>query len=117
MHHLPIPQALATRAAEEILRLVYGEDLQGCAVSVESIAQVVREAMNTEHETQASLLEAHEASVAAFLALTEPPAAEKVPTPAELQRVLSDRLDRVRHLAQKLALLKAKAGAWPAEEP
>jgi len=40
----PIPNA-ARVAAEEILRIIYGDDLEGCTVSLDRITEVISMAM------------------------------------------------------------------------
>lgn len=104
-------QQIANAAAEEILRLIYGDDLTGCTVSVDTLAAVVVEAMATEGKLNASLLELYEKSNEAVQALSRAPAAAQIANPVELQALLSDRLDTIHALSQKLTSLTAAAKA------
>ena len=104
-------QQIANAAAEELLRVIYGDDLAGCTVTVDALASVVTEAMATEGKLNAGLLELYEKSNEAVQALSRAPAVSQVTTPAELQALLSDRLDTIHALTQKLAALTAAAKA------
>jgi hypothetical protein len=101
--------SLAHRAAEDILHLIYGDDLNGCAVPVDSIADVVLAALAEDAESKAGILDAHEKTMEALLALSTPPQAGKVSTPNELHSLLSERLDTINQLARKLIALTATA--------
>jgi hypothetical protein len=104
-------QHIANAAAEELLRLIYGDDLTGCTVSVDTLASVIVEAMATEGKLNTGLLDLYEKSNEAVQALSRAPAPAQVATPAELQALLSDRLDTIHTLSQKLAALTAAAKA------
>lgn len=104
-------QQIANAAAEELLRLIYGDDLAGCTVSVDALASVVADAMATEGKLNSGLLELYEKSNEAVQALSRAPAAAQVKDPVELQTLLSDRLDTIHALTKKLAALTAAAKA------
>lgn len=104
-------QQIANAAAEEILRLIYGDDLTGCTAGVDPLASVIAEAMATEGKLNTGLLELYEKSNEAVQALSRAPAASQVSNPVELQALLSDRLDTIHALSQKLAVLTAAAKA------
>jgi hypothetical protein len=106
------PDRLALLTAEEILRTIYGDDLKGCAVSLEEIAKIVGYALKQTAEQNAEWLELYEKVVEATHLLSTPPNLEKVTDPKELQSLLSQRLDAIRAVTTKtietIAIVKSK---------
>jgi hypothetical protein len=102
-------QEVANAAAEEILRLIYGDDLTGCTVDLDSIAAVVLTGLETEAKLTTALLDLYERSNAAVELLSRPPAESQVESPAQLQSLLGERLDNIRTITQKVASLTAAA--------
>jgi len=96
------PDKLAILTADAILQLIYGDDLLGCKVSPDSIAMLVNEALKQHNRHGAELLNLFGKVAEAVHLLSTPPDATKVANPAELQAVLSDRLDRIHTIAQKM---------------
>jgi hypothetical protein len=92
----------ATDAAEEILRRIYGDDFEGCTVSLDSIAAVVNEALKRTLESDRSLLELFEKAFEAVQLLSTPPSDGGTLGPNELRSLLSDRLDSIQTLASKV---------------
>lgn len=105
-------RARANAAAEEILRLIYGEDFEGCAVSFESVATVILEAMQWRVELDKELLDLHEKVVEAVDLLSTPPGQDSPDQPGGLLSLLGQRLDAIHTITQKLnqtaALIKAQ---------
>jgi hypothetical protein len=93
---------LAQAAAEEVLRTIYGDDFAGCAVSLDQITLIIQAALTRESSKSLELLKLHEKALEAMQLLSTPPEAAKQLEPAELQSLLSDRLDAVRALAAKV---------------
>ncbi|HUR44619.1 MAG TPA: hypothetical protein VMZ27_01995 [Candidatus Saccharimonadales bacterium] len=93
---------LAQAAAEEVLRTIYGDDFAGCSVSLDQITLIIQAALTRESSKSLELLELHEKALEAMQLLSTPPEAAKQLEPAELQSLLSDRLDAVRALAAKV---------------
>ena len=112
-------QQIAEGAAEEILRLIYGDDLAGCTVRPNGIADVVLAAMTAGASGHPDLLELFEKSNEAVVLLSNPPSDGAALTPPELQALLSDRLDTIHTLSSKLATLAATArtGLVQSEDP
>jgi len=108
--------ARANAAAEEILRLIYGEDFEGCAVSFESVASVILEAMRWKPSLQKELLELHEKVAEAVDLLSTPPGQHSPNEPGVLLSLLGQRLDAIHTLTQKLNQTAALIKAQP-EEP
>jgi len=89
----------ATLLAEEILRTIYGDDLKGCIVSLDSVAGIVAKGIRQSAQSK-ELLSLYERVIEATHLLTAPPA-QKITDPKELQDLLSDRLDSIRNLTTK----------------
>jgi len=95
------PDKLANLTAEEILRTIFGDDLKGCNVTLDSIASIVRESLRQRSEEDRDLIEMYEKLVEAIDLLSTPPQADKVPGPDELRTLLGERLDTIQSLTQK----------------
>ena len=113
----PDPQSFI--AAEEVLRTIYGDDLKGCAVTLDSIAAIIDKAVKQTAARNGEWLELYEKVVEAVDILTTPPDKTKVTDPAELQRVLTQRLDAIHAVTTKtiqtLATVRGKKADEPAE--
>jgi len=90
----------ASLLAEEILRKIYGDDLKGCPVSLDSIAAIIGRGINQRAPTN-ELLALYEKVMEAMQLLSAPPPAEKIADPKELQLLLSERLDSIHALITK----------------
>ena len=95
----PDPQSFI--AAEEVLRAIYGDDLKGCPVTLDSIAAVIDKAVKQTAARNGEWLELYEKVVEAVHILTTPPDKTKVTDPAELQRLLTQRLDAIHAVTTK----------------
>ena len=105
------PSAAAAQLAEEVLRTIYGDDLQGCPVSLDSIAAIVAKGIKESSQPK-ELLALYEQVLEAMHLLSAPPA-KMIDDPKELQQLLSDRLDSIRDITTKtldmVARFKAQA--------
>jgi hypothetical protein len=95
------PDKLAMLSAEEVLRTIYGDDLRGCNVSLETIARIIQEALSQRNEEDKDLIEMYEKLVEAIDLLSTPPDSSKVAGPNELRTLLGERLDSIHVLTQK----------------
>lgn len=109
-------QVVANAAAEEILRTIYGDDLNGCSVGIDAITAIVLNALKEATDEQRELLQVHEKAVEAFGLLSTPPAFAEMPTPEKLRELLSERLDRIHVLTQRLTETAAKINSQRAAE-
>ena len=110
----PDPQTVdrANAAAEEILRIIYGDDLRGCAVSVDQIAAVIASALQDKAASSRDVAELHLKAFEAVQLLATPPRDGHTLSPEDLRSLLGDRLDKIRELAAKiLAATHPNAGA------
>lgn len=101
-----IPEAQLARAAnaaaEEVLRVIYGDDLQGCTVSLDSVAAVIRTTFEAHVQTAGELAELHAKGFEAVQLLSTPPADGHALSPEDLRTLLGERLDQIRTVATKI---------------
>src|SRR5438067_4952397 len=92
----------ARAAAEEILRIIYGDDLVGCTVSLDRITEVISTAMAGQAQFDRAIAELNEKAYEAIRLLSTPPANGSALGADELRSLLSDRLDKIQILANKV---------------
>ena len=111
------PEALAFVTAEEVLRTIYGDDLQGCTVSLDSVAGVIDGSLKQTAARNGEWLELYEKVVEAVHLLSTPPDKTKVTEPKDLQTLLTQRLDAIHAITTKtiktLAVVRGKKSAEP----
>jgi hypothetical protein len=95
------PDSLAFLTAEEVLRAIYGDDLKGCTVSLESIAEIVDHSLKQTAARNGEWLELYEKVVEAVHLLSTPPDKAKVTEPKDLQALLTQRLDAIHAVTSK----------------
>jgi len=95
-------QKAARAAAEEILRIIYGDDLAGCTVSLDRITDVIASAMKGQAHVDRAIAELNDKAYEAIRLLSTPPANGASLNPDELRSLLSDRLDKIQALANKV---------------
>jgi hypothetical protein len=102
-------QPVARAAAEDILRLIYGDDLTGCTVSLDKITEVILSAMTGHTDFNRAVADLNQKAYEAIRLLSTPPANGQSLNADELRSLLSDRLDKIQTLAQKvIAATKAQ---------
>ena len=101
----------ATAAAEEVLRVIYGDDLNGCAVRLDDIARVIRSAFETHARNGADVAELNVKAFEAVQLLATPPLDGHTLSPEDLRSLLGDRLDKIRELSTKVLKATAPDGA------
>ena len=111
------PEPLAFITAEEILRAIYGDDLTGCTVTLDSIAGIIDPSLKQTAARNGEWLELYEKVVEAVHLLSTPPDKTKVTEPAELQALLTQRLDAINTVTSKtiqtLAIVRGKKSPEP----
>jgi hypothetical protein len=111
-------QKAARAAAEEILRIIYGDDLAGCTVSLDRITEVISGAMTGQAQVDRAIAELNDKAYEAIRLLSTPPANGQSLNPDELRSLLGERLDKIQNVAQKvIAATKAQKEIAAAEEP
>ena len=96
-----MPKA-ARVAAEEILRIIYGDDLEGCTVSLDRITEVISTAMAGQAQFDRAIADLNEKAYEAIRLLSTPPANGPALNADELRSLLGDRLDKIQTLATKV---------------
>jgi len=96
-------------AAEEILRVIYGDDLEGCTVSLDRITEIISTAMAGQTQFERAIADLNEKAYEAIRLLSTPPANGQSLNADELRSLLSDRLDKILTLTTKvIAATKAR---------
>jgi hypothetical protein len=95
-------EKIVTTAAEEVLRLVYGDDLAGCAVRLDDVSDIIRKAIEDNETVHHELAGLHSKAFEAVQLLSTPPADGHALSPEDLRSVLSDRLDQIQALATRV---------------
>jgi hypothetical protein len=104
----PQLQRAARGAAEEILRVIYGDDLEGCTVSLDRITEIISAAMTPRTQEIHAMAEVYEKGFEVIQLLSTPPANGQALGADELRSLLGDRLDKIQSLASK-AIAASKA--------
>lgn len=105
----PQTKEVARGAAEEILRIIYGEDLEGCTVSLDRLTEIISGALAQEAQRGQAISELHEKGYEAIQLLSTPPPNGEALEPDALRSLLGERLDKVQSLASKvIAATKAE---------
>ncbi len=102
MEREPFAKTTARNAAEEILRIIYGDDLAGCTVSLDRITAVISGAMTGQAQVDRAIAELNEKAYEAIRLLSTPPANGSSLNADELRSLLSDRLDKIQTVANKV---------------
>ena len=111
-------QPVARAAAEDILRLIYGDDLAGCTVSLDKITEIIVSAMTGHADFNRAVADLNQKAYEAIRILSTPPANGHALDADALRSLLSDRLDKIQILAQKvIAATKAQTEMAGAGEP
>lgn len=105
---------LATHAAEEILRAIYGDDLKGCPVTLDQIAAPIQQALAQKAAGAKELLDVYDKVVEAIHLLSIPPENAKSLDANALRSLLGERLDMIHTVTQRTIdttkLLKPEPG-------
>jgi hypothetical protein len=104
----------ANSVAEEVLRIIYGDDLEGCAVNLDSIATVVRSALDEQAAPNRELAELHEKGFEAIQLLSTPPPDGEKLSAEDLRSLLGERLDKIQTLSSRI-IAATKAEQLPAD--
>ena len=95
-------ERLAISTAEEVLRVIYGDDLQGCTVSLDDVAAVIRTGVEEHSRGSREISELHTKAFEAVELLATPPADGPALSPEDLRSLLGERLDKIRDLTAKV---------------
>ena len=94
-------ESAARGAAEEILRVIYGDDLEGCTVSLDRITALISAAIAGHAQEIHAMAEVYEKGFEVIQLLSTPPVNGQALGADELRSLLGDRLDKIQSLASK----------------
>ncbi|HVF71625.1 MAG TPA: hypothetical protein VM940_08450 [Chthoniobacterales bacterium] len=104
-------QTTARAAAEDILRIIYGDDLTGCTVSLDQITAVIAAAIAGQSGFDRAIMDLNEKAYDAIRLLSTPPANGASLNADELRTLLGERLDKIQALSTKvLAAMRPQSG-------
>jgi hypothetical protein len=94
--------SLALNTAEEVLRVIFGDDLHGCTTTPAAIAPVIAKALAEREATTQELLGLYQQLVESLHRISAPPEGPVDIKPDELRMLLSERLDGVHELTARM---------------
>jgi hypothetical protein len=97
----PSPGPAPADIAEQILQRIYGDDFAGCNVDPNDVAAIIDVGLKAHQQRSVELLDLYDKVVEAIELLSTPPDPAKVTDPAELSKILSERLDAIRTVTTK----------------
>jgi hypothetical protein len=106
---------VASATAGEVLRVIFGPDLRGCAANVDDVVAVIRAALVQHAGTAPEVVALQTKAFEAVQLLSTPPADGMSLSPEDLRSLLGDRLDKIRNLATQV--LNATKAASEAQQP
>lgn len=96
------PRQSAVDAAEKILVAIYGEDLEGCKISLDAVSAMVEEAVSAETANYKMLNEALIGAIEQIQLVSTPPRKDEVGTIEEVADVLGERADTIHQVTTKI---------------
>ena len=104
------PEAIAV--AVQVLRQIYGENPpSGWKVSLNAIAAIIEQGFQEDRRQQLALIEAYQETIRAVDLLSKPPLWPDRPQQAQLRSMLSDRLEAIQDLAQRMTTRRTKTSS------
>lgn len=88
-------------AAEEVLRQIYGDDLQGCQIGLSNIAAIIENALPPPLLQAEPLFDVYERLLEAIHLLSTPPGKAGTLNADELRTLLGERLDKIHSLTTR----------------
>jgi hypothetical protein len=104
---------VARATAEEVLRIIFGPDLRGCAANVDEVVATIRSGLQQHAGVARELADLQTKAFEAVQLLATPPADGLSLSPEDLRSLLGDRLDKIRDLAAQVLQAAKVAGAEP----
>ena len=101
------PHQAASAAAEELLRVLYGEDLTGCQLNLEQVISALEPAFQAQADRHETLHSLFEKGVETMKLLATPPPDAATFSPEELRSLLGERLDGVLTVSEKILTTSA----------
>ena len=108
MSENPPPGKFAADTAEKVLAAIYGEDLLDCRASLDEIAGVIQEGMNSQGADERALVEALIEAIRNIDLIATPPPPTAVNNIEEVASILSQRTDAIRQISAKVLAMWEK---------
>src|SRR5256885_14847868 len=105
------PDRISKLIAEELLTVLFGEDLTGCPVTLDEVAAIIQRAVEERAQQDSRLLDTFDTVIASIHQLATPPGSAKNAGPDELRSLLGERLDAVRAITTKTIEMSARVKA------
>ena len=105
------PDRISRLVAEELLTVLFGEDLTGCPVPLDEVAAIVQRAVEERAQQDGRLLDTYDTVVASIHHLATPPGSAKAAGPDELRSLLGERLDAIRTITTKTLEISTRVKA------
>lgn len=93
------PGLVSMRAAEKILQAIYGDDMLGCAVRMETVAAPVQEVLDEEIRRQMLLVQLFVKVLEKIELIATPPEKSDIGDAQQLAALLGERADAVREIS------------------
>jgi hypothetical protein len=106
----------AAATAGEVLRVIFGPDLRGCAANVDDVVAVIRAGLVEHIGVARELAELQTKAFEAVQLLATPPSDGLSLSPEDLRSLLGERLDQIRDLAGQVLKAAKVADAAPADD-
>jgi hypothetical protein len=102
MSENPSSRKIAADTAEKILAAIYGEDLQGCTISLDTVTGIVQEGVDAGTKSYKMLNEALIGALRQIQTVSTPPQKEEIQSMEEVISVLSERADAIHQVTTKI---------------
>ena len=105
------PDRISRLVAEEVLTAIFGEDLNGCPVSLDEVAAIIQRTVDERSQQDGKLLGTYDTVVSSIHQLATPPESARTASPNDLRSLLGERLDSIRAIATKTMEMSARVNA------
>jgi hypothetical protein len=102
------PDRISRLVAEELLATIFGEDLAGCAVSLDEVAAIIQRTVEERAQQDIKLQDTYDTVIASIHQLATPPESARGASPEDLRSLLGERLDAIRTITAKTIEMSAR---------
>lgn len=95
-------EKVASATAEEVLRVIYGDDLEGCTANLDEVTATIRGGLEEGLRVGRDIAEVQAKAFEAVQLLATPPADGHALSAEDLRTLLGERLDKIRELATQV---------------
>ena len=102
------PDRISRLVAEELLASIFGEDLEGCRVTLDEVAAIIQRTVDERVQQDTRLLDTYDTVVSSIHQLATPPESARGASPEDLRSLLGERLDAIRTITTKTIEMSAR---------